>query len=329
MKTDVKKEKIPWLLSTKHNRQMFLRRKTATMMVYGFLILLLVAAAFSSEVFMKPRNLHNLFSANTGLLLVTFAQLFVISLGGVDLSVGSVISVVNVVLITLMNDSPVSWFTAIAASLAIGAAVGLFNGLLVVKGNMQPIIATLATQTIFAGAALFVMDIPGGTMPSALSKFIAKGWGYKFPMLYVAAITAAVWLVINRTGFGRSLMAVGGSEQAAESSGIPVARTKILAFVASGLLTAVAAVCITAYTTSGNPLVGEAYTQRSITTAVVGGAALAGGRCSVVGCLAAVLIMGIINNLLNLLGMVAYYQYVMQGVILVAALAVSAIRIKR
>ena len=148
-------------------------------------------------------------------------------------------------------------------------------------------------------------------------------------MLYVAAITAAVWLVINRTGFGRSLMAVGGSEQAAESSGIPVARTKILAFVASGLLTAVAAVCITAYTTSGNPLVGEAYTQRSITTAVVGGAALAGGRCSVVGCLAAVLIMGIINNLLNLLGMVAYYQYVMQGVILVAALAVSAIRIKR
>ena len=83
MKTDVKKEKIPWLLSTKHNRQMFLRRKTDIMMVYGFLILLLVAAAFSSEVFMKPRNLYNLFSANTGLLLVTFAQLFVISLGGV------------------------------------------------------------------------------------------------------------------------------------------------------------------------------------------------------------------------------------------------------
>ena len=325
----MKQGKAPSLLSSKHNRQLFLKRKTDIIMVYCFLLVMVVVAIFATNVFLKPRNLYNLFAANVGLLLVTFAQLFVIALGGVDLSVGSVISLVNVVLITLMNDNPASWVLAIVVALAIGAAVGLINGLLVVKGNMQPIIATLATQTIFAGVALFVMDIPGGTMPSVLSKFIAKGWNYKFPMLYVAIITVIVWLVVNRTRFGRSVLAVGGNEQAAESSGISVARTKVGAFMISGVLTAVAAICITAYTTSGNPLVGEAYTQRSITTAVVGGALLAGGKCSVIGCLAAVLIMGIINNLLNLLGMVAYYQYVMQGVILVAALAISAIRSKK
>ena len=317
------------ILSSKHNRQLFIRRKTDVIFVYIFLIAMVVFAAFASDTFVKLRNLQNLFASNVGLLMVTFAQLFVVALGGVDLSVGSVISLVNVVIITLISENPASWFLAFAAALAIGAAIGLLNGILVVKGNMQPIIATLATQTIFAGAALFVMDIPGGTMPSVLSKFIAKGWNYLFPLLYVALFAIAVWLIINRTRFGRNILAVGGNAQAAECSGISVAVTKVGAFVVSGLLSAVAGICITAYTTSGNPLVGEAYTQRSITTVVVGGALLAGGRCSVVGCLAAVLIVGIINNLLNLLGMVAYYQYVMQGIILVAALAISAIRSKK
>lgn len=325
----MKKKENTSLLSSRHNRQLFIKRKTDVILVYVFLLVMVLFAVFVTDTFIKPRNLKNLFAANVGLLLVTFAQLFVIALGGVDLSVGSVISLVNVVIITLMDENPTSWVVAFAAALAIGAAVGLMNGLLVVKGNMQPIIATLATQTVFAGVALFVMDIPGGTMPSVLSKFISKGWNYLFPLLYVAVVTAVVWIVVNRTRFGRNILAVGGNAQAAECSGISVAVTKIGAFMVSGILAAIAGICITAYTTSGNPLVGEPYTQRSITTAVVGGALLAGGRCSVLGCLAAVLIMGIINNLLNLLGIVAYYQYVLQGVILVAALAVSAIRSRK
>lgn len=317
------------ILTNRRNRGMLLRRKSDVLMVFLVLILLVFYAGSASEVFLKPRNLKNLFASNVGLLLVTYAQIFVVALGGVDLSVGSVISVVNVTLITMLTKNPNNWPVAFLVAIAIGAGIGLINGLLVVKGNMQPIIATLATQTSFAGIALLIMNIPGGTMPSDLAKFIAKGWDFKFPLLYVFVITAVVWIIFNRTGFGRSILAVGGSEQAAECTGIKVAQTKLLAFVASGVLSAIAAICITAYTTSGNPLVGEQYTQRSITTAVVGGALLAGGKVSVIGCIAATLIMGIINNMLNMLNIVAYYQYVIQGLILVAALAISAIRSKK
>lgn len=317
------------ILTNRHNRGMLLRRKFDVLMVYLVLVALIAYAGSASEVFMKPRNLKNLFASNVGLLLVTYAQIFVIALGGVDLSVGSIISVVNVTLITMLTKNPEAWPLAFAVAIAIGAAVGLINGLLVVKGNMQPIIATLATQTSFAGVALFIMDIPGGTMPSDLAKFIAKGWDFLFPLLYVIVITAIIWIIFYRTNFGRSILAVGGNEQSAECTGINVARTKILAFMTSGILSAIAAICITAYTTSGNPLVGEQYTQRSITTAVVGGALLAGGKVSVIGCIAATLIMGIINNMLNMLNIIAYYQYVIQGLILVAALAISAIRSKK
>ena len=317
------------ILTNNHNRGMLIRRKSDVLLVFAVLIAMFAFASFSSEVFLKPRNLKGLFGANIGLLILSYAQIFIIALGGVDLSVGSVVSVVNVTIITILGKNPDAWPLAFAVALAIGAGVGLINGLLVVKGNMQPIIATLATQTSFAGVALLIMDIPGGTMPSYLSKLIAKGWDYIFPAIYVIIITAVVWIIFNRTRFGRSILAIGGNEQAAECTGIRVARTKILAFVTSGIISAIAAICITAYTTSGNPLVGEPFTQRSLTTAVVGGALMAGGKVSVIGCIAATFIMGLINNMLNLLNISAYYQYVLQGVILVGALAISALRSKK
>lgn len=320
------KTKSSWLLADSHNRRLLSKRKSEVLLVYAFVILMVIVAICTSDTFMKVRNIRNLFSANVGLLIVTFAQLFIVSFGGVDLSVGSVISVVNVLTVSIVTDNPMSWLLAGAVGIATGACVGLINGLLVVKGNMQAIIATLATSTIFSGVALLIMDTPGGNVPTVLSKFITKGWNYAVPLLIVIVVTVIVWMIINRTRFGRSILAVGGNEQAAESSGISVGKIKILAFVASGVLSAIAALYITAYATSGNPLVGDTYTQRSITTVVVGGASLAGGKSSVLGCIAAVFIMGIINNLLNLLGISAYYQYVLQGVILIVALALSALR---
>ena len=288
------------ILTNSHNRGMLIRRKSDVLLVFAVLIAMFAFASFSSEVFLKPRNLKGLFGANIGLLILSYAQIFIIALGGVDLSVGSVISVVNVTIITILGKNPDAWPLAFAVALAIGAGVGLINGLLVVKG-----------------------------MPSYLSKLIAKGWDYIFPAIYVIIITAVVWIIFNRTRFGRSILAIGGNEQAAECTGIRVARTKILAFMSSGILSAIAAICITAYTTSGNPLVGEPFTQRSLTTAVVGGALMAGGKVSVIGCIAATFIMGLINNMLNLLNISAYYQYVLQGVILVGALAISALRSKK
>ena len=316
-------------LLSKHNLRLLYKRKSEVVIVYVIFFALILFASLSSAVFWGTRNLRNLLISNIGLLLITYAQLIVITLGGVDLSVGSIISMVNVAAVTLMTDSVGSWILISILCLIIGVGIGIINGLLVVKGNIQSIIATLATQTIFAGTALLIMSSPKGTLPSELCQFFTRGWGYLFPFLLVIVMTVLIWILMFRTNFGRAIFAVGGSEQAAECSGIRVGRTKIMAFAVSGLISAVAALYISFYSTSGNPLIGESYTQRSITTAVVAGATLVGGKSSVIGCFAAVGIMGIINNLLNLMHVSSYYQFVIQGVILILALAFSAIRSRK
>lgn len=317
------------ILHSKHNRQLLFRRKSEVVFVYIFLLLFIIAAVFLSDRFLTERNIRNLIISHIGLLFVAYGQLFIVLLGGVDLSVGSVISLTNVICVTLITDNPATWGLALAASLGAGIGVGLVNGLLVVKGRLQPIIATLATQTFFAGVALYIMPGPEGILPSELCKFITKGWDYKFPLILVLAVSVFVWLLLNRTSFGRSVLATGGNEQSAKSSGIAVGAVKVKSFVFTSIMAVLAGLFITAYATSGSPLIGEAYSQRSITAVVVGGAALAGGKGSTVGCIAAAGLLGIINNLLNLRGVSSYYQYVMQGVILILALAISAIRTNR
>ena len=317
------------VLKSKHNRQMLIKRKNEVIFAYVFLAIMILFAVLTADRFVTMRNLRNLLSANIGLLLVSYGQLCCVLLGGVDLSTGSVISLVNVICVTLITDSPSTWVLAGILSLAVGAGIGFINGLLVTKGNLQPLIATLATQTFFAGVALLIMPNPTGTLPSKLCKFISKGCNYLVPILIVIITTVIMWFIINRRKFGRALLAIGGNEQSARSSGIHVDRVKIKAFMLCGFMAALAGLYISAFTTSGSPIVGEAYTQKSINAAVVGGASLAGGKGSVIGCIAATLILGIISNLLNLKGVSSYYQYVFQGLILIIALSVSAIRSKR
>lgn len=313
-------------LFSKHNRSMLYRRKSEVILVYVILLAFIFAAIFLSDVFLKSRNIRNLLISCVGLLFVSYGQLLIIILGGVDLSVGSVISLVNVVMVKLVTDNPATWIYACLISLAIGLAVGLLNGLIVVMGNLQPIIATLATQTFLAGVALAILPEPSGTLPSDLCKFVTKGLNYVFPALLTIVVTALVWMMLNRSRTGRYIQAVGGNEQSAKSSGIPTGKVKIKAFVLCALLAALSGIFLSCYATSGSPLLGEAYAQKSINVAVVGGASLAGGKGSVIGCIAAALILGIISNLLNLRRINSYYQFVIQGIILIIALALSAIR---
>lgn len=317
------------ILKSKHNRQLLLKRKTEVLVAFGFWVALIIIALLLNGRFMTLRNQRNLIVTNIGLLIVSLAQMNIIILGGVDLSVGSVISVVNVICVTMMNEeSPATWAAAVALSLAAGAAIGLLNGLIVAKGNLQPIIATLATQTFFAGVALLILPKPTGTLPSDFCKFLSKGLNYLVPMI-IFLVVVVMWLLLNRSHLGRNMLAVGANETSAKAFGIPASKVKIQAFVLSGFVAALAGIMISAFSTSGNPLIGEAYTQRSITVAAVGGASLAGGRGSVLGCVAATFILGIVNNILNLMGVSSYYQYVFQGLILIVALSINAVRTRR
>ena len=325
----MEKTQTAGILRSGHNRRLLVKRKTEVIFIYVFLLIFIIAANLINGKFGTARNIRNLFTSNIGLLLAAYAQMFIVMLGGVDLSVGSVISVTNVICVTLINDNPATWLLAALVSLAAGGIIGLVNGMLVVYGGLQPLIATLSTQTFFAGVALLIMPGPTGVLPGVLCKFITKGWNYMFPLLLTALVTVFVWLLLNRTTFGRSVLAVGGNETSARSSGISVKQIKIKAFVFTSIMAAFAGLFITAYATSGSPLIGEAYSQRSITAAVVGGASLAGGKGSVLGCIAAAAILGIVNNILNLTGTSSYYQYVLQGVLLITALTISALRSRR
>lgn len=315
------------LLRERGNRRHLIRRKSEVLLAFLFLAVMVVFGAVSSPHFLTARNLRNLFTLNIGMILLTFAQMYIILLGGVDLSVGSVISMMSVICSTmLVEDNIGNWILVILLCLAAAAGIGLINGLLVAKCGLQPIIATLATQTVFAGTALLILPGPGGSIPRALTKFLTKGAGYLVPAIFVLFFSVLAWIVLNRTAFGRSIYAVGGSEQSAESAGIRVDALKIKTFVLASVFAGIAGIYISIYSTSGNPLLGEPYTQRSITAAVVGGALLAGGKGSAVGCVIGALILGIMTNLLNLMNINTYYQFVLQGVLLILTLSISALR---
>ncbi len=321
------KKKVKGIPGSAHNWRLLFNRKSEVVFIYVFLALFILFGATMSPHFLSQRNIRNLLSKNVGLLLVTFGQMFVILLGGVDLSTGSVISLVNVLCVKFMAEgNPASWILALIAAILAGACVGFVNGVLVTRGGIQPIIATLATQVILAGISLLIQPKPGGELPKGICDFFTKGLNYIVPLILAILATACIWMLLNRSRIGRHIVAVGGSENSARSSGIRVERTKTIAFMISGIMAAFAGLYISAYAKSGSPVIGAAYSQDSITAAVVGGASLMGGKASAIGCIASVLILGIVSNILNLMHVSSYYQYVLTGVILMAALTLSAIR---
>ena len=312
-----------------HNQKLLIQRKSDVIFIYLFMFLMCFVVALMEETFFTSLNIRNVINASVSLCVAAFAQLLIVLLGGVDLSVGAIISASNVICASMMKDTPNGWILAVLVSLAFGLVAGICNGLLVAKANQQAIIATLATSTVISGIALFIMPTPGGYIHSGFAKFLNRGCAKLTPVIVIVVLSTLMWLLLNRSAFGRQIFAVGGNEQAARSAGIRTDRVKFFAFVLAGVLSALAGVFISAYITSGDPVVGSQYSQRTITAVVVGGASLAGGRGSVIGCIAGVLIISIINNMLNLLGVSSYYQYISQGVVLIIALAISAAKTKR
>lgn len=257
------------LLKERQNRNHLLHRKSEVLFAFLFLMAMVIFGSFASPYFLTTRNLRNLLTLNIGMILLTFAQMYIILLGGVDLSVGSVVSMTSVICATMMVEGNIgNWLLVIILCLLASACqLAWSTGLLVTKGGLQPIIATLATQTVFAGVALVILPGPGGDIPSALTKFLTRGAGYAVPILFVLAFIVLAWIILNRTAFGRAIYAVGGNEQSAESAGIHVDSVKIKTFILAAVFAGVAGLYLSIYSTSGNPLLGEPYTQRTITAA--------------------------------------------------------------
>ena len=290
---------------------------------FGLLLVILfvgMCLSLASDTFLSVANFTNVarqISIN-GILAVGVT--FVLLTAGVDLSLGSVVALSGVACATFAHPGEHTVFVPIAVGLMTGAACGLLNGVLVTRGGVAPFIVTLGMMTIARGLALiFSGGRPVANMSNELTALAGDTWGIPIPVLCFAGVALAAWFFLNNFRLGRHIYAVGGNQNAARAAGVPVERVKLFAYGLCGLLTGLAGVVLAARITTGQPNAGQAYELDAIAAVVIGGTSLAGGVGTITGTLLGVLLIGVINNGLDLMGVSSYYQAVIKGVIIVGA----------
>lgn len=290
--------------------------------------LLLVLASLLSEYFLTLNNLLNVTRQVAVIGIISVGMTFVILTGGIDLSVGSILALTTLVVAGLKPWGPLP--SAIACLLA-GTACGLINGLIVTRGRVQPFIVTLGMMTVLVGVGL---TYSGGQpiigIATGLS-FLGRGHLLGVPMQAVlfAIVAVAGAVVLRTTRYGRYVYAVGGNAEASLLSGVPVDRVKVLVYAISGFLSAAAGLVMAAHLNVGEANVGKGLELDAIAAVVVGGSSLAGGAGGVGGTVVGVLLIGVLNNLLNLLDVPAYSQLIVKGLIIVGAVLVQGALLRR
>ena len=306
---------------------------------YGILIALAVvciALSFLNEFFLTPRNIVNVLRQTSINGILAIGLTFVILARGIDLSVGSVVALAGVVAASFATSSAGAavpggpWPVAVAllAGVLVGGVCGAVSGLAVARFNVPAFVATLGMLSAARGLTLLYSD--GRPIP-ALSdafRYIGTGdlFGVPMPVVLFAAVFAGAWWTLSQTRFGRHVYAAGGNPHAATVSGIDVARIRLAVFVISGALAGLAGMLLAARTGSALPQAGVAYELDAIAAVVIGGTSLAGGVGRVTGTVIGALLIGVVNNGLDLTGVESYYQLVIKGVLIVAAVMLDQTR---
>ena len=312
-------------------------------------------AGFSSRVLVGNSN------EAVGIGFVAMAQAVPVLVGGLDLSVGAVMTMTSCLASILVDGTPLQIFFGIIATLGLGAAFGFMNGMIVVYGRIQPIIATLATGALAIGIALLLRPKPGGNVDGDLnwaltnsiwdfvdtyfdaSNFDEDKWwfiaGIPVPLIVLFGVAFAVWLPFKKSVTGRTIYAIGSAEGSAYMSGLPINRAKIAAFTLGGFFAACGGLFIAIQTSSGNADIQQAgaYTLNSIAAVVIGGCSLMGGIGGAIGALIGALILRVISYLFRLefslfgfdLSVDPLLQPLMEGLVLLIAVSIGALRTLR
>jgi ribose transport system permease protein len=290
------------------------------------LIVFSVIVAFINSRFMTTSNILNILRQTSINAVIATGMTFVILTGGIDLSVGSILGFSGAVA-AMMLASGVDSIIAIPVALIVGLMVGALNGVLISKGKLQPFIVTLATMTMLRGATLVFTDgKPIGTGFEANSKLFAwfgNGYvlGIPVPIIVIIVAFLVALFVLTQTKIGRYVYALGGNEEATKLSGISTDKVKIFVYAISGMMAALAGIIITSRLSSAQPTAGSGYELDAIAAVVLGGTSLAGGTGTIVGTMIGALIIGVLNNALNLMDVSSYFQMLAKGsVILLAVL---------
>lgn len=284
------------------------------------LALLCVIITFVSPAFMTLSNITNVFTQVSTNAIIAVGMTFVVLTGGIDLSVGSTVAISGAFAASIIKSTN-NVFLAIIVAGIVGIVIGLINGLLISKGKLQAFIATLATMTIFRGATLVFTN---GTPISKLSEsFVNIGNGklgfIPIPVVITVIVFIIAVYVLTQTRFGRYLYALGGNEDSARLSGINTNKIKTLVYVISGFASSIAGVIIASRIGSASPNAGTGFELDAIAAVVIGGTSLAGGEGRITGTLIGALIIGVLNNGLNLMNVSPFYQSIVKGLVILIA----------
>ncbi|MGN7117473.1 ribose ABC transporter permease [Lysinibacillus odysseyi] len=290
------------------------------------LFLLVIVITLLNPSFLSVNNLLNVLRQVSISALIAFGMTFVILTGGIDLSVGSTLALTGAVAASLLagGTDPI---IAMGLALLLGLVLGAVNGVIITKGKVAPFIATLATMTIYRGLTLVYTEgrPVSGLGDSLAFQMFGKGYffGIPVPVITMVVTFAILYFILQKTTFGRRVYAVGGNEEAAKLSGISPDRVKIAVYAITGFLAAMSALILTSRLNSAQPTAGESYELDAIAAVVLGGTSLTGGKGWIFGTLVGALIIGVLNNGMNLIGVSSFFQQVVKGVVILLAVLID------
>jgi len=293
-----------------------------------FAILLLVVALIINFILQPNMFARDTLNSNMRvflpMILLAAGQAVVILGGGIDISVGGIVSIVNTILATQvgLNGSPEKMWTYVFVSLGAGILAGAINGFFIAFLRLQPIITTYATSFLYVGFALFILPNPGGGIPADIANLYRNTTPLGLPLaFYVIAVVLVIWMYIRSTRFGNYLYAVGGNAEAAYETAVPVTWVLFSTYVVSGFMAALAGIAITMLSGSGNAEIGVPMTLTSITAVVIGGTALSGGVGGVAGPVVGAITLRIIQNIISFSRIDTWWETFVKASIIVVALA--------
>ncbi len=291
------------------------------------MILLVVAIlvnAFLQPTFFTRDSLNNNMRVFLPLIILTAGQAIVMLGGGLDISVGGIVSIVNTILATQvgLNGSPEKMWQFVFLSLLAGVAAGGLNGFFIAHLRLQPMITTYATSFLFFGIALHILPNPGGGIPQAISAVYRNTTPLGIPLaFYIIFLFLIIWYYVRHSRFGKYLFAVGGKAQAAYETAVPVVNIQMSTYIISGFMAACAGIAMSMLTGSGNAEIGSAMTLNSITAVVIGGTAMSGGIGGVAGPIIGAVTLQMIMNIISFAKIDTWWQTFVNAFIIVVALA--------
>lgn len=291
--------------------------KYSMYIIFGILVII---STLISDVFLTRNNLINVLKQISVNGIISMGMLLVIMIGGIDLSVGSVLALTGALVAGLQLKLPL--YQAVLIAMILGTLPGLINGFFITKTKMAPFIMTLAMMTIARGMGYIYSN--GTPIQATNDNFTALGGGYlgifPYPVVIMFVIGIITYFVITKTIFGRQVIAVGNNEEAARLAGIPVNKVKLATYAICAFLSALAGIVLTSRLYIAEPMAGSGFELDAIAACVIGGASMSGGIGSVPGTLVGAITLGMINNIMNLLNIQSYPQQVLKGLIIIAAI---------